>query len=357
MQNPSSNRNIYIDIVKGVTMLLVIYGHAMEASGGAECRANLDFFNDRIHDFIFSFHMPLFMLISGYLFCCSFLRHDTRYLVMSRMRSLLIPIISFGIVVAFIKMDYANISFTSTIRCLVTSITRNLWFLYAVLILSLISLFIERKLNGKLFCYMIAICLTFFIPPHPFLLFNKEIAFMCPYFIAGLMFKRFQKNIVINDARIIKVFFMSLVLFVIIFNYWTFSSYIYTSGVFVFKKDPLTHQILIDYNQILIDIYRYVIGFLGSIMILSLIYVLIKLGSFSVPFIRDFLVFTGKKTMGLYCFHFIGTIWLERMSVTNVGIDYGYTLFCSFALYAFAMFFTCFFEQWSISRLMFLGGR
>ena len=57
----NSNRNDYLDIVKGFAMILVILGHSMEVSAGKEARANLSFFVDPVHDFIYSFHMPLFM--------------------------------------------------------------------------------------------------------------------------------------------------------------------------------------------------------------------------------------------------------------------------------------------------------
>ncbi len=44
----------YIDIMKGITILLVMVGH---------------YFNNRlVSTFIWSFHMPLFLFISGYFF-------------------------------------------------------------------------------------------------------------------------------------------------------------------------------------------------------------------------------------------------------------------------------------------------
>lgn len=48
-------RDTYIDIAKGIGMLLVIYGHLAERS-------------DFLRIIIYSFHMPLFFIISGYYF-------------------------------------------------------------------------------------------------------------------------------------------------------------------------------------------------------------------------------------------------------------------------------------------------
>ena len=47
-------RNDFIDFLKGIGIILVVIGHVSQ--------------NERINDFIYSFHMPLFFFISGFLF-------------------------------------------------------------------------------------------------------------------------------------------------------------------------------------------------------------------------------------------------------------------------------------------------
>ena len=51
-----NNRNLYIDVQKGLLMVLVIIGH-------------LSYFEyeSRTITLIYSFHMPAFLIISGYL--------------------------------------------------------------------------------------------------------------------------------------------------------------------------------------------------------------------------------------------------------------------------------------------------
>lgn len=48
-------RETYIDIAKGIGIILVVIGH-------------LHGINHIIHDFFYLFHMPLFFIISGYLY-------------------------------------------------------------------------------------------------------------------------------------------------------------------------------------------------------------------------------------------------------------------------------------------------
>lgn len=64
MQN-KSNRNLYIDIVKGIAIILVVYGYCIEYYSTEYLNGNF-FYSDLIHKIIYSFHMPLFMLVSGY---------------------------------------------------------------------------------------------------------------------------------------------------------------------------------------------------------------------------------------------------------------------------------------------------
>lgn len=53
-------RNLRIDSVKGILLILVILGHVIEKTDNSS-------FSQKLYDFIYIFHMPLFIYISGYL--------------------------------------------------------------------------------------------------------------------------------------------------------------------------------------------------------------------------------------------------------------------------------------------------
>lgn len=57
----SKSRNIYFDILKGIAIILVAYGHVLQTF-------NSNWESSIIGKTIYAFHMPLFMLISGYFF-------------------------------------------------------------------------------------------------------------------------------------------------------------------------------------------------------------------------------------------------------------------------------------------------
>ena len=54
-------RESWIDVCKGIAIILVVIGH-IESVYRIDMSALIV-----VHDFVYSFHMPLFLLISGYL--------------------------------------------------------------------------------------------------------------------------------------------------------------------------------------------------------------------------------------------------------------------------------------------------
>ena len=51
----------YWDLLKGIAIFLVVWGHTIQYGGSGSI-----FFDNKAFIFIYSFHMPLFLLISGY---------------------------------------------------------------------------------------------------------------------------------------------------------------------------------------------------------------------------------------------------------------------------------------------------
>ena len=82
-------RLIWADSLKGWLMLLVILGHAIQGTLGYECNSN------HVFNLIYSFHMPAFIAVSGWLLFRGDLSSYTKeeYLKSCKRRSLqlLIP--------------------------------------------------------------------------------------------------------------------------------------------------------------------------------------------------------------------------------------------------------------------------
>ena len=68
MMKSSHTSSAFLDVLEAVAITLVLVGHAMQFGSGMHCYIYSDIFDNVVFKVIFSFHMPLFMLISGYLF-------------------------------------------------------------------------------------------------------------------------------------------------------------------------------------------------------------------------------------------------------------------------------------------------
>ena len=95
----AKKRNSYLDFVRGIAIYCVLWGHCIQygmVNGG-------NFFENPIFKFIYSFHMPMFMLISGYLFYDSAKTKNISKLLVTRLWSLGIPLFVWGCVPKILK--------------------------------------------------------------------------------------------------------------------------------------------------------------------------------------------------------------------------------------------------------------
>lgn len=97
MQISRKSRIEWIDVAKGYGILAVVMGHCFNKGS-------------LIHNWIFSFHMPLFYLLSGY--CFNLEKYtDIKELAKSKGKSLLIPYIKFcmlGLLVSILIPEWRN---------------------------------------------------------------------------------------------------------------------------------------------------------------------------------------------------------------------------------------------------------
>jgi fucose 4-O-acetylase-like acetyltransferase len=76
----TNNRIKWVDIAKGIGIILVIVGHTIALEYSAP---------------IYTFHMPLFIFLSGFVFHLSQGKHSVRITIVKRVLSLLLPFFCF----------------------------------------------------------------------------------------------------------------------------------------------------------------------------------------------------------------------------------------------------------------------
>lgn len=281
-------RNVVIDVIKAFAIISVIVGHSIQYGFSDAYLESKAYFDNSIFKIIYSYHMPLFMLISGYLFGFSIDR-DWRGIVKKRSWNLLVPIFVWGAIktIKFIILQVADDDFSVAETCFyfLRKSVLHLWFLWALFLCTILILVVNRLFKDSLLVYISIFAVSFLIPDVMNLGLYK---FMYPYFLIGYLYnvKGWQKRVV--PYCNIKLLLLLGVIFIILLQFYSYDSYIYTSGHCVWGKDII--------NQMSINFYRYIIGFIGSCFVILLFYFLIEQRGMHMPF----WAYVGKVTMGIY---------------------------------------------------------
>lgn len=150
----------WINVAKGIGILLVLLGHSIRDDMRLEYA-----WIDNLYSFIYYFHMPLFFLISGFLFENSQKkRYCFKEIVYKKYRTLLLPYISYTVIIYLVFQVFAYIpqlrgavgnkevySFTGY---LVDCIKGNnpyafhLWYLLALFLMQIFSFISVHLLKG-----------------------------------------------------------------------------------------------------------------------------------------------------------------------------------------------------------------
>lgn len=291
------------DILRGFAIILVVFGHCIQAGSGASFRDNSLYFQDKLYQLIYSFHMPLFMLIAGYFARQSIDRAiDSKQrvsLLKRRTLSLLVPILFW----TFFEFVYSyllnmicgtpNSPLSFLTLEFIKKLLVNFWFLWAAFWCFLAMYIMHYYLRDSLILYTLVI-LSFFVLPDGMNLGVYKYTFV--YYLAAFYLTNYIRN---EDNYLMKKLstsknlciytVISGMLFAVLFLFYDEQCFIYTTGFhFIGKNIPL---------QIGIDVYRILIGFVGSGFVILLGKLLIQLfPQFRFPLLTLF----GRNSMGIY---------------------------------------------------------
>ena len=302
-------RNHFLDFTKAFAIILVVFGHCIQLGSGENYLKEGLFFDNIIFKYIYSFHMPLFMLISGYFFAYG-INKEAKDIFINKFKSLIVPILTWAILalVIFIAVKCLKNDFSiiSTIKHYIAYSLHSLWFLWAVFWCSLIVIIINKIFKDKTLIYVLIFAVSFLTPDGYNLHLYK---FMFPYFIIGYFYKKYNCQEKLSKIYNSNYFICtSGAIFFILLYYFERESYIYVSKHTILNKDII--------NQLSIDLYRYFIGFIGSIFTLSLLIKIYNIIKKQIIFKENnFILTIGKNTMGIYIISdFINTYILNRVN-------------------------------------------
>lgn len=298
-------RNKEIDFAKGIAALLVIWGHTIE------CFAEGQLWIDRVHMFIYSFHMPLFMFLSGYVFFMYSLKKRW-WEIAEKSFYLLIPILIWG-TVAFIRRDIIGENATFSFNNWVMSVTvAGLWFLYAVILNNIITISIFKLVNSSFFRSILFIFIfILMIISCEFIHSMRLITYMYPYFMGGgIAVSLHNKNLNMLKQYASVAITLLACLFPILLMYYSENAYIYVSGIAISSSEIGISA------QIINNAYRWIIGFAG----IAFCYRVLKEKNLPI-LITDRIVWIGKRSLQFYALNEI-VYWVVPMIKSKINLVY-----------------------------------
>ena len=305
-------RDVLSDVLKGFGAVLVVLGHCIQLSYG-----NNAFFEDRLYQFIYSFHMPLFMVISGYYAWNSVRRaatvQDRWRMIRRKCVYLAVPNVAWKLidfVYWYAAGAYAGWAAGAVLKDILVGIMANFWFLWAVLYSFLLVCLMHYKLRDSVWIYSLVFIAMFFTPDGLALMACK---YVLPYYLIGFYANKNKEQLqakvsAAGDGRGRRwaVFWVSGLLFLILVSFYDTDSFIYLTGYKLIGKDYGT--------QLRIDLYRFFVGFCGIVfwgLFWSLLLNLRRQWRFGVRA----LAYMGSNGMGIYIVSSFTIRWIDFQAV------------------------------------------
>ncbi|WNR43507.1 acyltransferase family protein [Paenibacillus roseipurpureus] len=302
-------RNLELDALKGLAILLVIIGHAIQYNIS-------DFKTNPFFNFIYSFHMPLFIFISGIIsyFTVSIESiGDSLNVLAKKFKTLVIPFLSWYFIVNFLlREDFLKESFSEYSLKIIKFPDFGLWFFWVLflcflvlVLIKTIQIFVSKIKKGLLevFFYYFVTVIIMFLPIGTLGL--NLLKWYFPFFISGFLLSKYKGSLSRFSEKAAQI---SLVLFPILLTQYKRL----LDLDFIHYLHGLNGHIIIAINLS----YRYLIGFVG-IMVMFIIIKEIKRFK-----IFEKLVWLGNRTMEIYPLQFyfvniVGTNYVLR----NLGVS------------------------------------
>lgn len=345
------SRKNFIDVLRGIAIILMILGHNIQFGSGKEYLEQQLYFENIIFKIIYSFHMPLLMIISGYLFFFSIKKYSIKQLISQRVQTVFVPILSWSIIpwgFYMVKRIFNRTFEVSDIMQYIRITVYNLWYLWAIIVCFIAIVIINKLFNDSFIAYfLLSVCL-FFIPSR----YNLHLyAYMIPYFICGFLINKY-KIIELYSNRNNKIvgwifFIIGSVLYFLLFLNFDVDSYIYTSKITILVNNPT--------KQVVIDIHRWTIGFLGIFIVVTIINSIKWLQNEGK--ITKCFSLLGKHSLGIYAVDCLINSYVLPRITTNINFSVLMCIIETLIVTLVCLLISLMLHQFKVTRICFLGGR
>ncbi len=343
-------RDAYLDIIKGIAIIAVVFGHCIQFGSGSNFQNDRVFY-DNVFRFIYSWHMPLFMLVSGYLFSFSVRRHDWLDLIASRFKQLAIPMLSWALLIAMILRSFGG-GDGPFVHDVIKHFLNDIWFLWAIFYNSLLVLAVRKLFADNIFVYIGLYILTFVVPDS----FNAALyKFMYPFFVCAYLYGIGKLSMPVNYIKKNRMLSLGLavIIYVGLFSMYGYYAYIYTSGYAIvgFRSHVISGWKL--WN----DIYRMLIGFAGSAMLMLLIRGIYDYSKSKLEYLWNLIQKIGVASLAIYIISgYINNYVLPKLCC-NFELNYIITTLETVVVIGVCYSGFLLIRKWDVVNRFLLGGR
>ena len=231
MSEKVKERIDYITFLQSFAVTLVMIGHSLPNLNGTTAKPDWAML---LYHFVYTFHMPLFFVIAGFLLSYSFAKNSNTIksfysFIKSKFVRIIVPYIGLGTLSYFLKVFIFNkfayrvqeagiIPYLKSLMYPETNPNGYLWFLPTIFVILIICYFIGNKtLNYKhmLFSFLIAVSSLFI---NIKFLNISGILYNQVFFISGMYLFQ-NKDKILNFIRTNKVFILAVFLLFIFLYY------------------------------------------------------------------------------------------------------------------------------------------
>ncbi len=330
----AQERILYIDFLKGITIILVVVGHVIQYYLCPQT-----YLNDFVFRYIYGFHLQLFVLLSGLTIKQEiFSLEELKNKIIKRFRQLLIPFFTWTLLSSLVLWD------ASCFLDVLLHPGRGLWFLWDLFFISFffyIAIYISKIVNCPKLIAIIGVFLLLVIisvlagESDTFDI--KRIMRLFPFLVLGTYIK---------EDRFRLFFMKKTVILVLIIAYTILAIYWYPNGF------PEQMRINTFFGRLLSSFpYRLIVSLIGCLMAFSF-------GNIFAPFKGvSFLNYIGTKTLGIYAIHLFVVLYIALPLINGFSITYSpfNLLIITLLLVLLSIFLIRIIEMNKLTRLLLLG--
>lgn len=280
----SQKRIEWVDLAKGIGIILVVYGHVI--LGIHDAKLGLSGIGYTIqHSVIYTMHMPLFFFLSG-IFAVKWVKREPKVAIHQKFTSLIIPYLIWGIIQGLIMQVFAgqtnNAQGLSQVLRLPIKPYAQFWFLYDlwwIFLIYYVAIHVLKLPTKILFGFSIVLFLG---SPWLNLWEFWRIFYQLPFFLVGTMVIEHQDNL----SKLKPIILIPL--------------FIVVNGLFIF----------VNFNTFVTNIFSFIVAMVGILLVISLVQ----------RFRNGVLDYIGKNSMPIYLMHLLGAAG-TRIILLKLGVQ------------------------------------